>query len=188
MSEFDPLHSYQQLCDKVDVFFDKVASKHAASMQCASGCYDCCAAGLSVTLIEAASIAWYLAESKPELLKALAESDVAADGSGFVALDAAGQCRIYTPRPLVCLSHGVPIRSREPDNGLPVFDTCFRNFQGEGELESVPEEDQLDQLNLSTMLAAIDAAFVDTAGVPRGTRLDLAEFLADPFAVFGVDE
>ena len=42
----------------------------------------------------------------------------------------------------------------------------------------------LDQATLSTMLAAIDAAFADHNGIPRCTRIDLADLLADPSQYF----
>lgn len=187
MSEVDPEGHFAALCAKVDAFFAEVQARHGASMQCASGCYDCCQAGLSVTLVEAAAIVRKLAGADAAIVRALAETAAAQPADRCVALDAEGRCRIYDARPLVCRSHGVPIRRREPGKSLPVVDVCYRNFAGPGQLEAVPESDQLDQVTLSTMLAAVDAAFADAAGAPRGTRIDLAELLADPHALFSLD-
>jgi len=182
-----PETHYAALCAKVDAFFEGVQARHGASMQCASGCFDCCQSGLSVTLVEAAAIARALVGAESELLGALAESAARPVEGRCVALDEEGRCRIYAARPLVCRSHGVPIRRREPGLSLPVVDVCFKNFTGPGQLEAIPEADQLDQVTLSTMLAAIDAAFADDAGAPRGMRVDLAELLADPHALFSME-
>ena len=213
----DPEEHYRALCTKVDAFFERVQERHGDQMQCKSGCFDCCQAGLTVTLVEAASIARYLLggvegpEGPFDTRAAHAaqgnRGDSAAHAAqgnrggatqgnrigaargnrgGCVALDEGGRCTIYAVRPLVCRSHGVPIRHREPGRSLPVLDACYRNFT-DGALAAVPAEDQLDQNTLSTTLAAIDAAFADAAGTPRGTRLELEELLADPAGLFDVD-
>lgn len=183
----DPEEHYRALCAKVDAFFERVQEKHGEEMQCSSGCFDCCQAGLTVTLVEAASIARYLLEGDGGPFDTRAAHAAQGNRSGCVALDESGRCRIYKARPLVCRSHGVPIRRRETGRSLPVLDACYRNFTG-GALASVPAEDQLDQNTLSTTLAAIDAAFADAASAPRGTRLDLEELLADPAGLFDVEE
>ena len=181
MSVSDPEGHYPQLRAKVDHFFAEVFGRYRQEMKCDTGCYDCCKVDLSVTVVEAAAIARHLASVDEEGLSSLrAGSGVAGH---CAALGRDGRCRIYQSRPLVCRSHGVPIRRREEGRALPVVDVCFRNFEGPA-LEAVPESDQLDQRTLSTMLAAVDAAFADSVGAPRGTRISLAELLANPGELF----
>jgi uncharacterized protein len=92
------------------------------------------------------------------------------------ALDAAGRCRIYAARPLVCRSHGVPIRLR---GALPVVQACHRNFR-----QTTPDPDcVLDQATLSATLYAVDAAEAAAAGGDPGQRVDLAALLADLAAI-----
>lgn len=84
------------------------------------------------------------------------------------ALDTAGRCKIYAARPLVCRSHGAPIRMRE--GSLPVVQACHRNFT-----HTEPDADCIvDQTTLSALVLAVDRA----AG-GDGTRVELASLVAE---------
>jgi len=125
-------------------------------MQCGAGCSDCCHVRLTITAVEAAAIRAHVAAWSPEDRRNLAESGPdgpgAPSGDRCAALDPAGRCKIYDARPLVCRSHGVPIRLR--DGALPVVQACHRNFR-----HTVPDPDCiLDQTTLSAMLLAVDVA------------------------------
>jgi Fe-S-cluster containining protein len=100
--------------------------------------------------------------------------------TGCVALDPQGGCRVYAARPLVCRSHGLPIRLREPGR-LPVVTSCELNFVDGGAAATAPE-DQLDQLTLSTILAAVDQEHCTRTAQPLGTRRSLIDLLS------GLDE
>ena len=159
----------EELAHKVDAFFARVAERHGADMQCATGCSDCCHVRLSVTAVEAAAIraevtAWPVAQRRN-----LAD---AGSSDRCAALDAAGRCRIYPVRPLVCRSHGVPIRLR---GALPVVQACHRNFT-----RTTPDPDcVLDQATLSATLYAVDAAEAGAApGADPGRRID--QRISDP--------
>lgn len=148
-----------ELTAKIDGFFARVETRHGDDMQCQTGCSDCCHARLTVTTVEADAIRAHVA-GKPIVL--------GTDPDRCVALDAAGRCQIYDARPVVCRSHGVPIRMRE--GSLPVIRNCFRNFT-----HTEPAADcVLDQQTLSTLVLAVDRA----AG-HDGTRIDLAALLAE---------
>jgi hypothetical protein len=158
---------YRELTAKVDEFFARVAARHGDAMQCASGCSDCCRVRLSITQIEATAIADELAAWPVERRRELAEAARAAPADRCAALDPQGRCRIYAARPVVCRSHGVPIRMRD-HRSLPVIESCFRNFT-----TATPDPDcVLDQTTLSTTLYAIDR---EAGG---GPRVDLAALLA----------
>ena len=148
-----------ELTAKIDGFFARVEARHGDDMQCQTGCSDCCHVRLSITEVEAAAIRAYVATHP---VTPTARPDVCA------ALDAAGRCQIYEARPVVCRSHGVPIRLRE--GSLPVVRNCFRNFT-----QTQPAADCiLDQETLSTLVLAVDRAAGHT-----GDRVDLANLLRE---------
>ena len=145
-----------ELTAKVDAFFDRVHDRHGNDMQCSTGCSDCCHVRLTITTVEAAAIRALGRRVTPN-----------PDPAKCAALDAAGRCQIYEARPIVCRSHGAPIRMRI--DSLPVIQSCFRNFQhGEPAADCV-----IDQATLSAMVLAVDR---DAGG--DGSRVDLAALLA----------
>jgi len=152
-----------ELTAKVDAFFARVAERHGDDMQCATGCSDCCHVRLTITTAEAAAIRALVAGWTAEQRRALAEQGPA---DRCAALDpASGRCRIYAARPLVCRSHGVPVRLTR--QSLPVVETCFRNFR-----HTPPAADcVLDQGTLSALLLAVNAG--------DATRIDLSALLAE---------
>jgi Fe-S-cluster containining protein len=152
---------YGELAAKVDAFFTRVHARHGDDMQCAAGCFDCCAPGLTITTAEAdavrALVATWDAARRAEL--------AIEQRAGCAALDAGGRCRIYAARPIVCRSHGAPIRLRE-GRSLPVVQACAKNFRRtEADADCV-----LDQSTLSALVLAVNGG--DTA------RIEIAELLA----------
>lgn len=157
-----------ELTAKVDAFFARVEHRHGDDMQCATGCADCCHVRLTVTSVEAAAIRAHLAALPPARRAAIAASAAAAPDDLCAALDADGRCRIYAARPVVCRSHGAPIRMRQ--GSLPVVQSCHRNFT-----RVTPDADcVLDQETLSALTLAVDRA----AG-GDGARVDLAGLLSE---------
>ncbi len=151
---------------KVDAFFARVEARHGTDMQCATGCSDCCHARLTVTSTEARAIERELATWTPDRRAALAAHAGAAPADRCAALDAGGRCLIYAARPVVCRSHGAPIRMRQAS--LPVIQSCFKNFT-----HVTPDPDcVIDQETLSALVLAVDRA---EGG--DGTRIDLASLL-----------
>jgi uncharacterized protein len=194
MGRLDPLAT------KVDAFFARVSERHGADMQCASGCADCCHVELTITEIEAAAIRALVASWPAARRAALApgaapgapEARAAAPGAPearaaaptprlerCAGLDATDRCKIYDARPLVCRSHGVPIRMRR--GSLPVVQACHRNFTS-----TIPDADCiLDQATLSATLYAIDAAEPRPASAPAAPaqRVELTALLAELAAI-----
>jgi hypothetical protein len=131
-------------------------------MQCGAGCSDCCHVRLTITGVEAAAIRDHVAAWSSQERRNLAESGpdspASPPGDRCAALDPAGRCKIYDARPLVCRSHGVPIRLRH--GALPVVQACHRNFR-----HTAPDPDCiLDQTTLSAMLLAVEVAEGRAAG------------------------
>lgn len=152
MSRLSELHA------KVDGFFTRVEARHGGDMLCATGCSDCCHVQLTITTVEAAAIRALVESWPPDRRATLAET-----GAHCAALDAHGRCKIYDARPIVCRSHGAPIRMRR--ESLPVIESCFRNFT-----QTEPDADcVLDQQTLSALTLAVDR---DAGGT--GERVALA--------------
>ena len=76
--------------------------------------------------------------------------DAAASADRCAALAADGRCLIYAVRPVVCRSHGAPIRLRE--NSLPVVQACRENFTARGPA-AADADCILDQTTLSAMVS-----------------------------------
>jgi hypothetical protein len=143
-----------ELTAKIDGFFARVESRHGGDMQCQTGCSDCCHTRLTITRVEADAIRALGASVTPNR-----------DPAVCAALDAHGRCQIYAARPVVCRSHGVPIRMRE--GSLPVIRSCHRNFT-----RTQPDPDcVLDQETLSALVLAVNAG--------DQTRIDLATLLSE---------
>ena len=183
-----------ELTQKVDAFFACVTARHGTDMQCQTGCADCCHVRLTITAVEAAAVRALVTGWPSERRRTLAHTgpthepgEISGGGGAHgthgidrcAALDGAGRCKIYEARPLVCRSHGVPIRLRR--GSLPVVQACHRNFTH----TTADPDCILDQATLSAMLYAIDAAEAAAAGADHdaGRRIDLAGLLADLAAI-----
>ena len=180
-----------ELWRKVDGFFERVGGRYPGALTCGPGCTDCCHRQLTVTGVEAARIELLIARLAPEARETLAsrlrEREREREGSGAgervdagagigeacVALGDDGRCAIYEARPVVCRSHGLPLRFVEPAadgrRSLPVLDVCPRNFGGR-DLGAVDADCVLDQQTLSVLLGAIDALHAKEAGVDPSRR------------------
>jgi uncharacterized protein len=163
---------YPELAAKVDAFFSRVQHRHADDMRCDTGCHHCCHVRLSITAVEADAIRAEVAGLSAEQKQALAANVASAAADRCTALTPAGRCLVYAARPIVCRSHGAPIRLRG-ERGLPVIQACPDNFTARGP-GAADADCILDQTTLSAMVLAIDR---DAGG--DGTRYDLADVLAD---------
>lgn len=141
-------------------------------MRCGSGCHHCCHVRLSVTRVEADAIRAEVASWPAERKRALTANVAAAVAERCTALAPDGLCLIYAARPIVCRSHGAPIRLRD-DRSLPVVQACRENFTARGPAAAEPDC-IIDQTTLSAMVLAVDR----DAG-HDGERIDLAAVLAD---------
>jgi hypothetical protein len=158
------------VASKVDDFFARVQARYGHDMQCTSGCSDCCVVRLTITTVEAREIHDFVADLSPTSRVGLA-ANVAASTTACAALDPAGRCLIYDARPIVCRSHGVPVRMRNP-GALPVVEACHRNFTEHGPAAADPSC-ILDQTTLSALVLAADRESGND-----GSRIDLAKLLA----------
>jgi Fe-S-cluster containining protein len=155
---------YPEVAAKVDAFFQRVEQRHGSDLQCHTGCSDCCRTRLTVTRIEAQAIAAEVSQRPADQRAALA-ANVRRSRDHCAALDGNGRCLIYSVRPIVCRSHGAPIRLRE--GSLPVVRACFRNFAAGP--DKADADCILDQETLSAIVLAVNGG--------DDSRIDLAELL-----------
>jgi uncharacterized protein len=181
-----------ELYARVDGFFARAAARlpGPGGLTCHTGCTDCCRRRFSVTALEAEIVAEGLA-ALPDETRAAVAARAAAPHEACPALEEDGRCAVYASRPVICRTHGLPIRfavrhdegappdpvgPRQGPRSLPLLDACPRNFQGR-DLAALPPDVILDQATLSTILGALDAARADEVGGERGERVDLAALL-----------
>lgn len=168
---------YAAVVAKVDAFFARVEGRYASAMECGAGCDDCCHVQLSLVGVEADAVRAHIAALSGDVRERLHARAEAPIEDRCVALESDGRCAIYEARPLVCRSHGVPVRVRDARR-LPMVDACPRNFR-EGGPGAVDADCVLDQETLSTMLHAVDAEHARATGRAAGVRTPLVEIVRE---------
>jgi hypothetical protein len=164
VSSLDPVAALLHLYREVDAQTAALALLHAERLVCRSGCNQCCLDDITVFEIEAEHIrrhhAGLLAAGRPHPAGACA------------FLDGRGACRIYSHRPYVCRSQGLPLRWLDDDEaGQPVEfrDICPLNERESEPLEALPAEDCWNLGPFESRLARLQIRF---GGLPpRRVRL-----------------
>ena len=165
---------------KIEAFFGAATAREGDAITCHAGCSDCCRR-FTVTGLEAEVIREGLAALPEARRDELATRARETATEVCPALDPDGRCAIYAHRPVICRTHGLPIRFTEVRAGrsLPMLDACPKNFVGR-DLAGVSAASVMDQATLSTILGALDAADAKERGRARGERVGIAELLAAP--------
>jgi hypothetical protein len=166
------LARYHELTARIDAFFARVAERHTSDLRCAAGCDACCHTRPTVTAVEAAAIAAWARTRTADERAAIAAAAAHDDLARCPALDDAGRCRIYDARPIICRSHGVPVRMRDA-RSLPLVTSCHLNFTTHGPA-AADADCILDQQLVSTMLALVNQ---EAGAGATDERIDLADLL-----------
>lgn len=144
-----------QLRNAVGQHFDRALARQPQDMQCKAGCAQCCKPGLTVfgiegTKIEQALVA--LRKSAPDLRQKVQDQGQEAlrdpEAQRACPLLVDDHCTVYEQRPLICRSHGLPIKRKES----PDIQNCELNFR-----QSPPDASSilaLDALNLPLSVSA----------------------------------
>jgi len=126
-----------QLGAKVDDHFQQTLIRDGEQIACRRGCAKCCMQRFSIFSIEAEPIRTYLQQlsiSKPKLrdrIRRQADSDEHQESCAFLV---DGSCSIYTVRPMICRSHGLPISTGQDQyqqKGTLSYDCCPLNYRSE---------------------------------------------------------
>ncbi len=91
----------ETLSARVDQHAARAAETLGAKLSCHRGCTGCCQREVTVFPVEAERLRRHVAEHG---------APGAAAGVGCPMLGADGGCRVYEVRPMICRSHGLPIR------------------------------------------------------------------------------
>ena len=163
---------------RIEAFFVAAHAREGEAITCRAGCDDCCRRRFTVTGIEAEEIREGLAALPEARRQELALRAREGDSEVCAALDSDGRCAIYAHRPVICRTHGLPIRFSTEHSGrsLPMLDACPKNFVGQ-DLAAVSPASVMDQTTLSTILGALDAADAAETGRARGERVAIAALL-----------
>lgn len=162
----DKFAYYSQLLQKVDAKFNEIQQRHTRHMKCQRGCHSCCLPGLTISALEAAHIANYLCDhSQLDSQAREVEQQDPFKGTRCSFLNKQGACTIYEARPIVCRSHGVPIRF-EDENKQMLADVCPLNFTDK-DLIDIDAVDFINIDTLNTILAAISKQFDPSDGGKR---------------------
>lgn len=167
MQRFGELQAVQA---KVDARFAEVHARNSDRMRCGAGCHACCAPDLTVSAVEARFLAAHvtatagLAERLADLERGRPHGDTRCR---MLAGD--GTCSVYEARPIVCRSHGMPIRitalpvAMTPlADGAPAavaYDVCPLNFDGIDLAEVAAAGDVLDLALLNTLMFVVNQRF-----------------------------
>jgi len=132
------LQALTRLHDEIDRQVAVLTFLHGERLKCGRGCNSCCVDDLTIFEVEAENIRFH-------------HADILENGEpGMVGncpfLAAEGNCRIYSHRPYVCRTQGIPLRWIEEYEGgedreevLEYRDICPLNEEGEP-IEELPED------------------------------------------------
>ena len=161
------LAPWYQVAEQADAFFERVLQSSRGQMCCAPGCDGCCQHDLTVMTVEALAL-----EAGLVGLDAAARAAVGR-GPGC-ALLAHGRCLVYAHRPLICRTHGLPIRQPAAAEEQAAFgralaagvSACPLNFR-----TGAPDPDSvLDATRLTAALTVADALVRQALQLPQPGR------------------
>ncbi len=165
------LANYYALCERVEAFAQQVTAAFAESMACRQGCDSCCR-HLALFPVEAYALVAALTIS-PSTDQVVIRARARTATAETCPLLVNGRCQLYLARPLICRTHGLPLLVAT--DVARTIDFCPKNFCG---IASFPGSAVLDLQQLNTVLAAVNANFVQAALAGHAPeRLTIAEAL-----------
>jgi uncharacterized protein len=167
--------AYERLLAKVEGHATPIETRQRKNLACREGCSGCCRSHLALAPVEAR----YLAEGLAELHEA-ARAAILKNAQALIETGAGGpcpllvddRCALYSRRPLICRTHGLPVTARELRERGRAFDVCPLNFTE----EAPAAEDLLNLDVLNALLFTVDALYRADTG-EEDARIFIAEAL-----------
>lgn len=144
----DVIKNYRTLSDFCDTFWLKVQAQYPGELLCQKGCHTCCELE-SVCALEAHIIRKYIDINHGGALNDAARKKAC-------PLLAGGLCSIYQRRPIICRTHGLPIKSATLTNDN--IDCCPMNFP-HTDLQDIDPNYTLDLDMITDNLMRLNMAF-----------------------------
>ncbi|MDZ7263769.1 MAG: YkgJ family cysteine cluster protein [candidate division KSB1 bacterium] len=151
------LFEYQNLVYKVDSRCQELEQRHRQHLVCQPGCSQCCEVERTVLAIEAYVVEQRLRSLSPERIKRLRK--LYRNNDDVCPLLLRDRCVIYTARPIICRTHGLPILYREAARSF--VDYCRLNFTKLPETHIFPASDILDMNDFNVELIQLDKKFAE---------------------------
>ncbi len=156
------IESFLTLRTRIDRFAASIRARYGEQISCKPGCLDCCQAGLTLITVEAVAIGKALGASDERVLLQAGQPSFSEEGMCSF-LDNEGLCSIYTHRPIICRTHGYPLKYEEQEN----ISVCDKNFAYQ-----IPHSSVIfDMDNLDAALFAINMDYCRRAGLNPMARV-----------------
>lgn len=152
------IEEYFRLRARIDKRIGRIRILHGKDITCSKGCSSCCI-NLTVFPVEFYAILQDLKDKRAK--SGNISFNESTTSCGF--LDEERLCRIYSSRPIICRTHGLPIlflndSAREPEWEVSF---CECNFQGKSQLE-FDEKSLLDIEEINLQLESINKTFLQS--------------------------
>ena len=134
--------SYFSLRQRVDRIVESIEARYGEQISCRPTCDECCQAGLTLVMVEAAVIGKSLGIDEDRIYLQAGQPPLREEGKCAMLTDER-LCYIYKNHPIICRTHGFPLRY---DNHQ--ITVCYQNF-----LVRAPHESALiDMEDINTAL------------------------------------
>ena len=164
------LGNYKQLITRIDALCRGIETALGAQITCSAGCSSCCTA-ITIFPVEAAALREAL-DSLPgpdaESIRRHVKQNTAGERCPLLSHH---RCLLYTSRPIICRTHGLPIIYTEEQQLKS--DCCPLNMTGAGSISGTNVVD-LDKLN--ALLVAVNSLYLSQSEAESWSeRVTIAE-------------
>jgi hypothetical protein len=166
----ESMEKYWQLVADLEREVLRISACYRDLLKCGPGCCDCCRP-FAVFPVEAQII-------RSAIINSVGNSLEQAGGSeGFCSLLRNQRCTVYTHRPLICRTQGLPIGYIDHEQGLVEVSACELNFGGYDGQFAVEQLLMMDVFN--DRLQEINAQFCTAEDIGPWQRIPIQEIRID---------